>query len=184
MILVDRLIPFLVKHGITESQFILLYLVYLKRDDLIDVYKEKVIGGMKKIPKTEMEFLRQKGFLEFNSHNKYVLSEMFLNLFIDKHIATDEIFAIYPSYMESMGVQIPLTAMDRNVFANIYISAIQGNLEEHKEVIKDIEYAKQQKLLSFGIEKFLTSKMWLKIREQRLAGIVKTNAPNAYDKEF
>ena len=113
-----------------------------------------------------MDLLREKGFLKYNSRNEYVIADKFLNLFIDKHSATDEIFAEYPAFTNNMGVDIPLTTMDRNVFANMYISAIQGNLEEHREVLKDIVYDKEQKLLSFGIEKFVTSRVWLKSRER------------------
>lgn len=131
-----------------------------------------------------MDLLREKGFLKYNSRNEYVIADKFLNLFIDKHSATDEIFAEYPAFTNTMGVDIPLTTMDRNVFANMYISAIQGNLEEHREVLKDIVYAKEQKLLSFGIEKFVTSRVWLKIRERRLANIIKTTTKTAYDNEF
>lgn len=184
MILVDRLIPFLAETGLSDRQFILLYLVYLQRKDLITIYKDTVLEGMKVIPKEEMESLRQKGFLKFNTRNEYVIAEKFLDLFVDKHIATDEIFAEYPAFVNNMGVDIPLTAMDRNVFANMYISAIQGNLEEHREVLKDIKFAKEQKLLNFGIEKFVSSRIWLKIRERRLANIVKTTTNTAYDNEF
>lgn len=184
MILVDRLIPFLADTGITERQYILLYLVYLGRKDLLEVYKDKVLEGMKIIPKNEMEILREKGFLRFNDRNEYVIGTKFLDLFTDKFTATDEIFEIYPAFVKSNGVEIPLTAMDRNVFANMYISAIQGNVEEHREVLKDIEYGKQQNLLTFGIEKFVTSRMWLKIRERRLANVTKVNTKTAYDNEF
>ena len=128
--------------------------------------------------------LREKGFLRFNERNEYVISTKFLDLFTDKFTATDEIFDTYPSFVKSNGVEIPLTAMDRNVFANMYMSAIQGNVEEHREVLKDIEYAKEHKLLTFGIEKFVTSRIWIKIREKRLATVTRLNTNTAYDNEF
>jgi hypothetical protein len=57
-------------------------------------------------------------------------------------------------------------------------------LEEHREILKDIAFAKEQKLLNFGIEKFITSRVWLKIRERRLANIVKTTTKTRQDNEF
>jgi hypothetical protein len=184
MILADRLIPFLAESGLSDRQYILLHLVYLGRKDLIELYKNTVLEGMKVIPKTEMEVLREKGFLKFNNRNEYIIAEKFLDLFVDKFIATDEVFEAYPAFVNSNGVDIPLTTMDRNVFANMYMSAIQGNLEEHREILKDIAFAKEQKLLNFGIEKFITSRVWLKIRERRLANIVKTTTKTRQDNEF
>lgn len=184
MILVDRFIPFLAETGLSEREFIILYLTYLRRNDLLSIYKEKVLEGMKVIPKKELETLVGKGFLKYNSRNEFILTDKFINLFVDKHVATDDIFEMYPSFVSSNGVEIPLTTMDRNVFANMYINAIQGNLEEHQEVLKDIEFAKEQKFLTFGIEKFVSSRVWLKIRPLRLANTVKVTTKTAFDNDF
>lgn len=184
MILVDRFIPFLIEAKITERQFLLLYLVYLKRNDLISLYKEKYLEGMKAIPKKEMEDLRVKGFLVFNTRNEYIISDKFHNMFIDKFSSTDEIFEVYPAFMNHQGVDIPLKAMDRNVFANMYIQAIQANAEEHREVLKDIEFGKDQKLLNFGIEKFVSSRFWLVLREKRLTNNIKVTTNTRVDNEF
>ena len=43
------------------------------------------------------------------------------------------------TFIYSNGVQIPLSTMDRNVFANLYEIAIMGSLEEHEEIILDIK---------------------------------------------
>ena len=51
------------------------------------------------------------------------------------------------SFIYSNGVQIPLSSMDRNVFANLYEIAIMGSLEEHEEVLLDIKYAKDKATL-------------------------------------
>ena len=74
--------------------------------------------------------------------------------------------------------------MDRNVFANLYEVAIMGSLDEHKEILLDIEYGKSKGLLNIGIEKFLKSKYWAGIRKQRLDNQVVTTTKTRIDNEF
>ena len=117
-------------------------------------------------------------------YGNHIITDKFKSIFVDKHIATEEIYEIYPSFVYSNGVQIPLSTMDRNVFANLYEIAIMGSLEEHKEVLLDIKYGKEKDLLNIGIEKFLKSKYWLAIRKKRMdTREIKTTKTKA-DNEF
>ena len=168
MILIDRYVNFLIDNQITERQFLGMYLAYTKRRDLSELYKKKITGGMKIIPKNEIPELIKKGFLKIDEGGNAVLTDKFKNIFVDKHIATEEIYEIYPTFIYSNGVQIPLSAMDRNVFANLYEIAIMGSRAEHAEVLLDIQYGKEKELLNIGIEKFLKAKHWLSIRKKRL----------------
>ena len=184
MILIDRYVNFLIDNQITERQFLGMYLAYTKRRDLSELYKKKITGGMKIIPKNEIPELIKKGFLKIDEGGNAVLTDKFKNIFVDKHIATEQIYEIYPSFIYSNGVQIPLSTMDRNVFANLYEIAIMGSLEEHEEIILDIKYGKEKELLNIGIEKFLKSKYWLAIRKKRMdTREIKTTKTKA-DNEF
>ncbi len=179
----DKYINMIIATGLTERQFLGLYLIFIKRKDLAQKYSKEVLGGMKIIPDEEKQGLERRGWLSKN-HTSYELSKKFMELFIDKHIATEQIFDIYPTFLYNQGLQIPLTAMDRNIFANLYIDYIYGSYEEHLEVIKDIEYGKAEGLLNMGIEKFLKAKIWLAIRKQRLEGTRKQTTLGKYDNEF
>ena len=184
MILLEKYVKFLVKNNITERQFLILLFIYYKRQDLIGLYKQQFTNNKNIVTEEDKEDLRQKGFLYKDEFNNYFLTNDFIQLFVDKDIATDEIFEIYPVSMQHQGVTIPLKAMDRSVFAVLYITAIMGSVEEHKEVIEDIHYAKTHNLLNIGIEKFIKSKYWLGIRKQRLENKKQIQTKTAIDKEF
>lgn len=169
MILENSYVPFLIEHGLTQNQYLLLHLLHKGRNDLIKDYKEKFPsddGTM--IGKYWIQDLVNKGFLAEDKVNFYKLTEKFYSIFINKHTATDQIYDIYPTTCIIDGASIPLTAFDRNIFANLYDNYTNSSIKEHLEIIKDIEFAKDHDLIKIGIEKFLKSKYWLAIREKRL----------------
>lgn len=184
MILIDRYVKFLIDNQLSERQFLGLYLSYTKRNDLIELFKKNVTNGMKIIPPNELSDLITKGFVKVDMYGNHIITDKFKAIFVDKHIATEQIYEIYPSFIYSNGVQIPLSTMDRNVFANLYEIAIMGSLEEHEEILLDIKYGKEKELLNIGIEKFLKSKYWLAIRKKRMdTREIKTTKTKA-DNEF
>jgi hypothetical protein len=105
----------------------------------------------------------------------FKLGEKFLNCFVDKYTATDEIYANYPVFMEQNGVSIPLLTMDRNVFAEIYIKKLNGSIKEHQEIVLDVKFGVKEDLLKLGVGKFLSSEYWRAIRPLRLKEIKEKN---------
>jgi hypothetical protein len=170
MLLEDAYVKFLIEHNLTQSQYLLLHLVYKDRGDLIREYK-KVFpsedGTM--IGQWQINDLINRGFLVKDLNDRIKIGKKFLEIFINKHTASEEIFEIYPTHFHKDGAEIPLSAMDRNVFANLYDNAIQSSVLEHLEVIEDIKFAMLNNLLSIGLEKFVKSKYWLMIRPRRLS---------------
>ena len=168
MLLEDSYVKFLIEHDLTQSQYLLLHLLHKGRADLIREYKEKFPSDDNTmIGKIFIDDLVRKGFLAEDNKVKYRLTEKFLQTFINKHTASEEIFDLYPTHFPKDGVNIPLSAMDRNVFANLYDTAILSSVLEHIEVVKDLKYAIKHSLLNIGIEKFVKSKYWLSVRKQR-----------------
>ena len=185
MILLDKFIKFLTTHEITEKQFLALILSYSKREDLIGLYKRTFTKGKDLLTMEDKGVLLQKGLIKIDRPTGLtVLSEKFLDIFIDKDVATDEIYEIYPTTMPYQGVEIPLKGMDRSVFATLYQNAIYGSREEHEEVKLDIEYAIKHNLLNIGIEKFIKSRYWLGIRQARLENKEIVNTKTVTDNEF
>lgn len=186
MISEDAYVDFLVKYDLTQSQVLLLYLLYKNRVDLIRKYKEKFptdSGTM--IEEYFIKDLIRKEFLIENPTTGAIkLGEKFYLAFIDKHEACEHVFSVYPTHITKDGVDLPLSAMDRNVFANLYDTYIRSSIHEHLEVIKDIEYAKQNNLLNIGIEKFLKSKYWLILRPKRIEGKLKETIFLKADNEY
>lgn len=187
MILEEHYVRFLIQNNLTQAQYLLLHLVYKKKPELIKLYKDAFPtheeGNTSMIGNYLTKDLFNRGFLE-EIKGKVTLTKKFLCIFVDKHKACDEIFEIYPTFFEKDGNNIPLSAMDRNVFTELYDKAINSSVEEHLEVVEDILFAIDQKLLPIGIDKFVKSKYWLTIRPRRLAGIVRTETITIRDNEF
>lgn len=176
MILLEQYINFIIQHEITQEQYLLLHLLKDERMDLIKKYKKAYPteeGSM--IDKLSIKDLVNKGFL-FKTEKGFRLSEKILNIFVTPEVAVDQIYALYPAFIDSdKGVSIPLNSMDKRVFKEIYIPKIMGNVLEHKEILKDIQYGIDNALIRIGINKFLTSEQWLsfrKLREQENTTII------------
>lgn len=168
MIAVDEYINFLTKYELSPEQYLLLVLLKDGRGDLIQKYKQSFPlkeGTM--IPREQIKDLMDKGFL-IKSDKKFKLSSKLLEIFVTPEKAVDEIYEIYPAFIESdKNVSIPLNSMDRNIFKEIYIPKIKGSYMEHIEVLKDIQYGIDNNLIKIGINKFLTSEQWKSFRKLR-----------------
>ncbi len=185
MILEDAYVKFLIEHKLTQNQYLLLHLVHKQRPDLIKEYKQAFPSDdTTMIGQYFVDDLFRKGFLDRKGDGTIVVSTKFLEIFTNKHTASDEIFEIYPTHWSKDGVSIPLSAMDRNVFANLYDKAISSSVLEHLEVVKDIKYAIQENLLGIGIDKFVKSKYWLIIRPKRLDNLIKENVQTVRDHDY
>jgi len=182
MILLDQYISFIIANKLTQDQYLLLHLLKDERMDLIQKYKEAFPteeGTM--ISKLAIKNLVEKGFL-IKTKTGWKLADKLLNIFVTPEKAVDEIYDIYPPFIESeRGVSIPLNSMDKSIFKAIYIPKIMGNVEEHKEVIKDIQYAVENHLIKIGINKFLTSEQWKVFRKLRLQENTPTITQNEDD---
>jgi hypothetical protein len=167
MILTEPYINFLIENDITPTQFIVLTLLYEKEIKQIKRYKEAFTDGKGILPKDQIENLVMRDFL-VKTPKGYKLGKEFTKIFVTSEKAVDEVYKAYPPFMTSdKGVPIPLTAMDREVFKQIYIPKIMGSLDEHKEVIEDLKYAVDNDLIKVGINKFVTSGQWLSFRQLR-----------------
>jgi len=181
----DAYLKFLTEHRLTQNQYLLLHLVYKKRPDLISLYKETFPSGDNTmIGEYFTKDLFDKGFLETAKNGNIQITRKFLDIFINKHTASEEIFDIYPTHFVKDSVAIPLSAMDRNVFANLYDIAIGSSIAEHLEVIEDIKYGIQKEMLNIGIDKFLKSKYWMVLRPKRLENQIKERIQTSRDHEF
>lgn len=168
MILLDQYISFIIANDLTQEQYLLLHLLKDRRKDLIQKYKKAYPteeGSM--ISKSAIKDLVNKGFL-IKTGNKFKLSKKLLDIFVTPEVAVDEVYDLYPAFIESdKGVSIPLNSMDKRIFKEIYIPKIMGNVEEHREVLQDIQYGIDNNLIKVGINKFLTSEQWKSFRKLR-----------------
>lgn len=182
MINVKPYLNFIIKHKLTQSQFLLLYIMYYRRtnqkeaDELSKLYRQAfptddnhMIGKNLTMDLVERKFIIPKpdGRLTLDCE----LGKRFLSAFIDKYTAGNELWELYPPFLNSGGKMMPLTAMDKNEFRDKYWAAITGSLEEHNLVIEDLKYAVEKQLVKMNIKNFLNSEGWLVFRQARLQGV-------------
>lgn len=180
MILIDKYVDFLLEHKMTPNEFLLLKLLYDKQKHLVGKIKQVVLKDSGFTSKERIAELVKEGFLT-KTEKGYKIGNKFSEVFVDGDVATDEIYRVYPDFITNKdGINIPLTGMDRETFKKIYMAKICFSVEEHKEVIKDIQYGHNKGLIKMGINKFLTSKQWEAFRKLR-SKTVNTFDPTSKD---
>jgi hypothetical protein len=58
--------------------------------------------------------------------------------------------------------------MDKYEFALLYVKRINYLVEEHLEVLKDLEFGKNHNLIKSNIQNFTKSESWKEVRKIRL----------------
>lgn len=175
MLLEEKYVNFICENKLTQGQFLLLYLAYKRRMDLIVKYKQVFPaddGTM--IGKFWVDDLVNRGWLEQVGEN-FQVSVKFREIFCDEITVTEELFNVYPSTTEINGSIVPLTAIDSIQIAKLYNEAILGSITEHLEVLKDIKFGIMNNMLNLSILKFVQSKYWLAIRKKRITTIDDTH---------
>ncbi len=179
---VERYIDFITKNSLSQAQFLMLYLMYRKKYECINTYKKffpKEDGSM--IGKEEKQDLLERGFLiQVGNENKvgdYIVGEQFTKIFLANiHEAANQFWDKYPGFVKINGTDTPLTNMDRYKFAVLYGERIDYSVEEHIEVLKDLDYGVSNGLIRMNIENFVRSEQWKALRKNRLnVDTVKTN---------
>lgn len=171
MLLEDRYVHFICDNNITQEQFLVLYLTYKRRLDLVEKYKQTFPNPDKTvIPKYWIADLVNRGWL-VKTEKGHDVSVTFKQLFCNKIDVAEELLSIYPSTTEIDGKIVPLTAIDTIEVADLYIDKILDNRLEHEEVLKDIKYAITHNLINLSLKKFILSKYWLSIRKRRIATV-------------
>ncbi len=172
MINIIQYVSFLMKHQISASQFLLMYLLYKKEIALIHqyikIFRKGKIGFMDKI---DYDDLIAKGFIKEveGQKGKIILTDKFKSIFIDVREAVEEIYDLYPAIIISAkGVKYPLTLYNREEFIKLYTKILETDI--HDEIVKDLEYAVKNDLIFGKIDTFFTSKFYLGIRKIRNEG--------------
>lgn len=174
MINEDKYIDFIIDNKLTQQQFLLLHLVFRKRWDLLRRYKETFpTNDGTIIGKTQTDRLLERGLLTYkkdSSNNTHLtVSDIFRKAYTNDIYIADEVYDTYPAFSDgSDGVRYPLLAYDRMSFAKIYLDIINYSQQEHEEILKDIEYGKENNLIKIKISNFLSSQFWKTLRGLRL----------------
>ena len=171
---VERYINFIIKNKLTQPQFLMLYLLYKKNYKILNKYKiafptedKSMIGDMMRQDLIDRGFIERVGN-KTSSVNDYKITEKFTDLYLkDIYTATQELKDEYPAFAKINGQDIPLVTIDICKLSVIYGEKIDYSVDEHKEIIKDLVYARDKGSIRFSIENFVKGEMWRGIRQSR-----------------
>ncbi len=197
MINAEQYLDFIIKTELTQSQFMLLYLIYYckinskKAYELIEKYRRAfpsedgtLIGKYLTDDLIKRKFLIKNSNSDGNKITDFDVSGRFTEAFVDRYSAGNAVWDAYPTFLVSKSQNFPLTAMDKNVFRDLYWKAINGSRVEHMEILKDIEYAKEKNLIKMKIENFVKSEGWEGLRKERLGTGIIMSVASVDENEF
>lgn len=172
---VKKYVKFITDNKLTQPEFLFLYILYrvttyqeIELQETAELYAKHYpndSGTM--LSKHSIEKLIERGFIVIDENQVPVITEKFGNIFIDMFEAANELWNLYPDKAVSDGKSYPLKTMSKSDMRNIYASIINQDLEEHKEVVKDLKYAVENGQITTGIRKFIEAAMWEGIRKER-----------------
>ena len=178
-------LDFLFTTGLSQSQFLLLYLIYKKDQDNINRYKERFPtedGTM--IGKYLTQQLIDEGWMILDSKKNLKLTYKFRQYFVIKETALNELLDIYPPFVDKEGVNIPLVTVDKYQYSLKYNRRILKSVKEHDEVLKDLQYGIDKGYIRFGIAKFIDAEMWKPLRKLRLKEDTESVQLDVFDEDF
>lgn len=182
MIDIERYVEFIVKHKMTQEQFTFLYLLYYstidkkKAHELVKKYKGW-IGVDKMLSDSAREDLITKELIKRTDHTdkfgSFVIADKFLEAFVDLEQAARESWNLYPGFFkeDANAPTYTLKSFDFERYKRLYSKAINLSYYEHKEVMLDLKYGKENRLLKYKIENFVKGQGWLDIRQLRLGQV-------------
>lgn len=178
---VVKYIRLLARYQLTQNQFLALYLVYTRGMKLVRLYNNTMPDAL--LSNEAKEDLIARGFLEIpdNKHGKkkIKLGAKSRELFLEKHLAADEVWSAYPGFVTSENNRsFPLKGIPKTQFMDIYWQAYKGSHNEHKDILEDIDYGNTHGLINVRIDNFFHSEMYMEFRKLR-----KHNNDSDYDTE-
>lgn len=169
-------VDFIVKHGLTQSQFLLLHLIYERNWESIRKYRKTFpADDDSMIGQPMLQDLIRRGFLIPTKPGAIIASEFklgvaFKSIFIDKLAAIRELIDLYPKYLTTNTGKLPLTVLDVDAMSEVYWKKILRSRAEHDEVKEDILYGISNGILRFKLESFIRGEIWKTIRKERIEG--------------
>ena len=171
MIYTNEYITFLLKTGLTQQQFLLLFLIYKKEQNNIDKYKARFPNAdHTMIGREETMYLLETEWLALSKTNILIVTEKFTKHFVSdsQEWCLNELLELYPPFIDKGGVNIPLVTVDKHVYSLKYNRRINYSVHVHQQIVEDLKYGILKGYIKFGISKFIDSEMWVPLRKLRL----------------
>lgn len=170
----NTILNLMTTYNLTADELLLIYLTFLARDE--ENHPEYFVkwfsnGGQTRL-KSLFDSLKEKGIIHKNYNpdsynpNDIEFNKTFLKSWIkNSGQMGQELFDLYPSYMQANGKLLPLRGISKQFhsldeFFFHYSVTIGHSIEKHKEVLKILEWAKQNHKITGGILDFVNSRQW------------------------
>lgn len=183
----ERKLEIMAKHQLTAEEWLFIELLFVADDfpQLLMKYFNECKKD--KIPRQILLDLKDKKVLASSFHipsegesfdpTQIEFSKSFINnYFKNSFEAGWELFEAYPEYCQNADRLYPARNITKNgyndendLFAK-YNKAIQYKIENHREVMDLLHWAKEQKLLTYGIVEYIVTRKWLAHKELRESG--------------
>lgn len=174
----DRKLEVMSKHSLTAEEWLFIELLWLC-DDGQPKYLEKYLMDCRKdsLPLDTLHTLKDKKVLnakykipkpgETFDPDQVEFSRTFINNYFKYSCeAGMELFAAYPPFIQDSDMLLPANNItkggyfDDQDFFFMYGKAIKNRPENHAEVMRSLEWAKEQKLIKYGICEYVASRKW------------------------
>ena len=145
-------------------------------------YKRSLMFGdkVKGIPVKDIADLVQRDIvIDLNDKGRkqydyYEISDEFNDLFrLHYKGLPQDIHDHYPHTFVSDGTSYVAKGCSEHDIALPYLKAINNNIEEHNEVLKDIEWGIKNNMIKLGLRKFVEGQYWKTLRVFRTKHLVK-----------
>lgn len=164
----DKYVDVLLKLDISPIQVLFCQIIYERRHDLL--YKIANEGQI--FPRSYLQDLVEKGMVvdtNPDSSNLFAdyfeVTDKFVNAFYEASPKDgEEFWNAYPPFMTIDGKKIPTKACNKEELIQWYHKNV-GAKHPHKKVMQALEYAKDNKLISMRIDKWLYSESFIDLWE-------------------
>jgi len=179
MINIVEYVEFLYKHNLTANQFLLMYLLMLKKYELLYKYItgirniEHIKENFQGIPDYEINDLIDRKYIIYLGGDKtYADAYMVLDKF-SKHfniIEKQEALEFWNEYPELITTQTASWRgrnMNKDAFVIFYNNLINHNKDIHNIIMKTLRYEKQKGIIKEGMQKWLERRSWESFDENK-----------------
>ena len=183
----ERKLAIMAKHELNAEEWLMIELLLISEDfpELLMKYFNEC--KKEKIPRETLLGLKDKKIFASsyeipNEGENFDLTQIEFsktfknNYFKESFEAGWELFDSYPEYIQNADKLMPARNITKNgyndendLFAK-YNKSIQYKIENHKEVLELLEWAKNQKLITYGIVEYITTRKWLAHKQLKESG--------------
>lgn len=164
----DKYVDVLLSLDISPIQVLFCQIIYERRHDLL--YRIAQEGQI--FPKKYLDDLVEKGLvIDTNptDNSKYAdfyeVTDKFVQAFYTVSTTDgEEFWAAYPAFITIDGKKIPAKAVNKEELVKWYHKHV-GSMHDHKKVMEALKFAKERKLISMRIDKWLQAESFVDLWE-------------------